>query len=305
MKKRSREGFTLGELLVVVAIISVLVSLTIPSYTKNLEKAKEEQDIGDMKNAYALFESYTISKKKKLTYATGKYFYYVEDEITDVPPTTGQGKGTSKDGGADSYTSCSDYTYSNTTDYTNKAIVCWYNTSTKTVHVHWEEIGSLPSGGGDTGGDDSKTDPTPTPVNPTPTPTEDTSGSTGTCAIGDKKATCTKLPARDDSSDDKYQLILGNLYLYNNVTYVIVGTHNDPYYYLKWGPNPDDPSYSWLYMTPSGRTIYPTQANEQGGITVELKAGDLYIDNGVTYIRTVSSWGSIPSKDSNWVKINF
>ena len=51
MKKHS--GFTLAELLIVVAIIAVLVAIAIPIFTAQLEKAREATDMSNFRAAYA------------------------------------------------------------------------------------------------------------------------------------------------------------------------------------------------------------------------------------------------------------
>ncbi len=47
-------GFTLAELLVVVAIIGVLVAIAIPLFTGQLEKAREATDAANIRSAYAV-----------------------------------------------------------------------------------------------------------------------------------------------------------------------------------------------------------------------------------------------------------
>ena len=47
------KGFTLAELLIVVAIIAVLVAVSIPVFTKNLERAREAADLANVRAAYA------------------------------------------------------------------------------------------------------------------------------------------------------------------------------------------------------------------------------------------------------------
>lgn len=52
-KKLNKKGFTLAELLVVVAIIGVLVAISIPIFTSQLEKAREATDAANLRAAYA------------------------------------------------------------------------------------------------------------------------------------------------------------------------------------------------------------------------------------------------------------
>lgn len=53
MKKLNKKGFTLAELLVVVAIIAVLVAISIPIFTAQLEKSREATDEANIRAAYA------------------------------------------------------------------------------------------------------------------------------------------------------------------------------------------------------------------------------------------------------------
>ena len=51
--KISRKGFTLAELLIVVAIIAVLVAVAIPVFGSQLEKNREAADLANVRAAYA------------------------------------------------------------------------------------------------------------------------------------------------------------------------------------------------------------------------------------------------------------
>lgn len=51
--KKNNKGFTLAELLIVVAIIAVLAAIAIPVFTTQLEKAKEATDMANIRSAYA------------------------------------------------------------------------------------------------------------------------------------------------------------------------------------------------------------------------------------------------------------
>lgn len=53
MKKNNKKGFTLAELLIVVAIIAVLVAIAIPVFTSQLEKSRESTDLSNARAAYA------------------------------------------------------------------------------------------------------------------------------------------------------------------------------------------------------------------------------------------------------------
>ena len=51
--RAEREGFTLAELLIVVAIIAVLVAIAIPVFSSQLEKSRESADAANLRAAYA------------------------------------------------------------------------------------------------------------------------------------------------------------------------------------------------------------------------------------------------------------
>ena len=55
MKKtlHNKKGFTLAELLIVVAIIAVLVAIAIPIFTSQLEKARDSADAANLRAQYA------------------------------------------------------------------------------------------------------------------------------------------------------------------------------------------------------------------------------------------------------------
>lgn len=53
LKKNNNRGFTLAELLIVVAIIAVLVAIAIPVFTSQLEKSKESTDAANIRSRYA------------------------------------------------------------------------------------------------------------------------------------------------------------------------------------------------------------------------------------------------------------
>jgi len=66
--KKNNKGFTLAELLIVVAIIAVLVAIAIPVFTTQLEKSRESTDIANVRSAYAtVVADYIVKGKSPIT----------------------------------------------------------------------------------------------------------------------------------------------------------------------------------------------------------------------------------------------
>jgi len=55
--KKNNKGFTLAELLIVVAIIAVLTAIAIPVFTSQLEKSREATDLSNIRADYAEIQS--------------------------------------------------------------------------------------------------------------------------------------------------------------------------------------------------------------------------------------------------------
>ena len=74
LKNRSKDkkGFTLAELLIVVAIIAVLVAIAVPIFTGQVEKAKEAADAANLRAAYAIAAIQVIGAEGADVYAEVK-----------------------------------------------------------------------------------------------------------------------------------------------------------------------------------------------------------------------------------------
>ena len=88
MKKMNKKGFTLAELLIVVAIIAVLVAVAIPVFSAQLEKSKEATDVANLRSAYAeavadamASNSTGVSTTYNMNQATGGISSNVGDEL--------------------------------------------------------------------------------------------------------------------------------------------------------------------------------------------------------------------------------
>ncbi len=83
-KRRNKKGFTLAELLIVVAIIGVLVAISIPIFTSQLEKSREATDIANIRAAYAQVAAAANSDHSHSWCATVKLKQTDKKWITDV-----------------------------------------------------------------------------------------------------------------------------------------------------------------------------------------------------------------------------
>jgi general secretion pathway protein G len=63
-RKLSRRGYTLIELIIVMAIISILVSIAVPLYQKSLVRTKESMLHSHLQTLRIVIDEYTFDKKK-------------------------------------------------------------------------------------------------------------------------------------------------------------------------------------------------------------------------------------------------
>lgn len=71
---KSKKGFTLAELLVVVAIIAVLVAVAIPVFSSQLEKSREATDLANVRSAYAEVMTAALTEDKDAEYNGTKIY---------------------------------------------------------------------------------------------------------------------------------------------------------------------------------------------------------------------------------------
>lgn len=103
-EKFNKKGFTLAELLIVVAIIAVLVAVSVPVFNSKLERSREAVDIANMRAAkVAAIAAYLDDE---IPEGTTTVYYDAENGVVvteDKKPTEGYGQGSDKLDGKTTY----------------------------------------------------------------------------------------------------------------------------------------------------------------------------------------------------------
>ena len=73
-KKNTRKGFTIVELVIVIAVIAILATVMIPTFGNMIKKANASKDLQAAKNAYTLYLAdfdYTTGTPEETVYYVG------------------------------------------------------------------------------------------------------------------------------------------------------------------------------------------------------------------------------------------
>lgn len=278
--RNKRKGFTLAELLVVVAIIAVLVAIAIPIFTSQLEKSREATDAANIRSQYAQVMTDAITDGGNVN---GKDVYGAIDLKQKKDDWQDETLGNNLHGLFQEIVG----------DYPKVGGTAWveYKASESKVILHYEGEGSGTGGsssGGSTGGSDS-------------------GGTSG----NDISAINLVKNAISISSDDySYQLSKGNVYKIGNKYYVALDNQN----YKK----PEEAGYLYTELRTdekirTNKDLVPkTEYTTEKTDFKDLRAGSLYMDdNGNVYIYKYDSQGSqnvpptSPSAPGVWQVLNY
>lgn len=94
MLKKNRKGFTLAELLVVVAIIGVLVAISIPILSSQLEKSRRAVDLSNARNIESTLMYDLMAGELKLDDNQAAYVYVNRNYKCECKVTNGGSSGT-------------------------------------------------------------------------------------------------------------------------------------------------------------------------------------------------------------------
>lgn len=290
---RKDKGFTLAELLIVVAIIGALVAIAIPIFSGQLEKSREAVDAANIRSQYAevisdaLLDGTSVNGKKKygaVQLKRKKDNWQNTELATNLHSVYAQVIGTPVANGT-----------------------AWveYNDSTGQAILHYEG-GSDNTTGGTTGGGSSGEGSGTTGGNTTGGSGNTgggTTGGTGTntgsnSVLNGLMSGAGTWPAHGEGGT----VTVGHIYKLPDDTYY-VATKTDTFneYYPSHYPN--EANYGWSGVKISG-TVISSDKVENGALTVTVHDGDIFQNpDGNLYIWQGDSNSSAPVVYHQWLKM--
>ncbi len=82
LEARGYKGFTLMEMLIVVAIIAILVAIAIPVFTSQLNRAKVEADVANIRSGYAVVAVEVMTDTTIGSTGTATYHLKADGSVT-------------------------------------------------------------------------------------------------------------------------------------------------------------------------------------------------------------------------------
>ena len=82
MKKMNKKGFTIVELVIVIAVIAILSAVLIPTFSGVVEDANKTAAVANAKAAYQEYSGMMMTEGKveeDLVYSDGKYYVAIKD----------------------------------------------------------------------------------------------------------------------------------------------------------------------------------------------------------------------------------
>ena len=308
-KIKSAKGFTLAELLIVVAIIAVLVAIGIPIFTSQLEKSREAVDLSDVRSAYAevMMAAITGDTTAYYTKDANQTIYDSQNNVYTITVTPLKQKQSGWQtaepitiGGVSS--KAGEPYWKGQPGPDGYCIVTYHPPMSgmdEYVSFYWE------------GGSDSDS-PTVTPIpdnplNPTVTPTDPSKPS----KPSSENWSYVTAKAKVYPKSGTVKLNIGDLYYEDGSYYVITNIrYGHDVDDVQWvGPN--KPGNEDIFRKCTGPVYTSADESNKGNHSFNyVNAGDIYKDdNGNLYISKISSGIVAPSGPDNydnerWQKIN-
>jgi len=302
MLKKKHKGFTLAELLIVVAIIAILVAISLPLFSSQIAKANLQADQTHVSaaKASAVAEYLDTNSHDTITYYFDAGIAMVNKNNSEG--IVGYGKSTKEP-----YKTQTGAVGAPVNDDGSKNIIQVIVGNNGTVmSTTWVPTGtnSNSQGGG-------SIQPTPSPSakpaptqEPAPSPTLNPSSSDE--VINQIITNAGTWPTKENLGS----IIRGNVYTYNGEYYVAA---KDEYNYHKdWVEDPITSEYAGVQINRSNPTIITKSDTEHFYVEngknkiKNQKEGDLFVyEDGSIYIcRTTADYNLEPKGNNNWILIN-
>lgn len=280
MKRKQNKGFTLAELLIVVAIISVLVAISIPIFTSQLEKAREATDAANIRSQYAQVMTDAITEGGDVN---GKNQYGAVQLKQQKNEWQNTGLKSNLEG-----------VYGEVVGgYPKAGGTAWVEYKDDQVILHYEDGNGSNGGGSDNGGGGSG----------------DNNGGSGNGTVAEQiSSNSVVLPEKINGT---FQVERGKIYSYKGGYYVALST---PQYFSQYySVFPDSNGGNWLYLSldRENAKVYSSkdlQTNSSGQQVLDgIHRGDLYkTDSGKVYVykNIENSYYVAPTDgDDNWQEV--
>lgn len=290
MKFLNKKGFTLGELLIVVGIVSALTAVGTPAVMSQIDKAKLKVD-----QTHVLEAKSMASAQYAADHEDGEVVYYYNASDSTIHKWTSdgiQGYGKSK---KEPYRSETKVTETNTYPVVDGVpqLVC-VKISGSTIQTSWQPMNAS----------------TPEPT-PTPTPGGDSGEITIPPDITIKVRGSWPVPTDFHKDSDRIQVEIGMVYTFENEYYLCTSNRNFDRWTVTDSANSWQPWNAWNAVEIDLSTASIYSMKDVGGKIkangdCDFKRGDIFTTDSGVYVRTVTSIGNVSEVGTNaglWVKI--
>lgn len=135
----NNKGFSLVELIIVIAIMAVLIGVFTASYLKYVEKGRESVDTTNMDEAYSCAQADYSNNE----IVSGTKYYFVANCISSSKPDKAYGVGTVNNAHVTyDYKCCEDGGYDCSKSYQGKIVTIEITddgtSDAPVIHIHWE-----------------------------------------------------------------------------------------------------------------------------------------------------------------------